>query len=106
MVTNVVAVIFVNIHLAWTSIVCLIGDDASATVNIYTQHYLNYFFGFCMFGWCLLCVIRMGTSIDGRKPFLLPAFIFVLISSLLFVRSSHVLILRGIRCTVLGQCSL
>jgi len=33
----------------------------------------------CYNGVSLLCVIRMGISIDGRKPFWLPASVFVLI---------------------------
>jgi len=36
-----------------------------------------FYFYFYMFEWCsLLCVVRMGTSIDGRKPFWLPACVF------------------------------
>jgi len=51
---------------------CLIGDDASATVNM--QTFFNFNFNFYNFEWCsLLCVVRMGTSIDGRKSFWLPA---------------------------------
>jgi len=36
--------------------------------------YFHFYFYFYMFEWCsLLCVVRMGTSTDGRKPFWLPA---------------------------------
>jgi len=77
--TNVVAVMcFTNLFgMDYIIIACLIGDDASASVNIYTNIY--FYFYFYMFEWCsLLCVVRMGTSIDGRKPFWLPLHVFSL----------------------------
>ena len=41
------------------------------------EHFFYIFFCFYMFEWySLLCIVTMGTSIDGHKPFWLPALFF------------------------------
>jgi len=63
----------------------MIGDNAIHHLLCIYTNIFNTIFGY-MFEWCSLQrVVRMGTSIDGRKPFWPPACVFSVNKLLLLV---------------------